>query len=502
MTRLTETVIRDANQSLLATRMPRKAFADILSTMDKVGYYSLECWGGATFDSCLRFLKEDPWERLRFIREQMPNTKLQMLLRGQSLLGYHHYPDDVVEQFVKCSIENGIDIIRIFDALNDLKNIEVALEATHKAGGHASCAMSYTTSPIHNNAYYVGLAKEMVAMGAQSICVKDMAGLLQPEAAYDLISALKDSVACPVILHSHCTTGMAAVTYYNAIRAGVDVLDTASTAFSGGTSQPSTEVIARMIKGLGSEHGLDMERVRQVDKHFHEVYRQCHEEKAIAYQVTKTDPGILDTQIPGGMYSNLFSQIKYFDMGDRMDELMAEIPVVRKDLGYPPLVTPISQMVGTQAIVNLMGDARYSNIISEVKAYFEGKYGVPPAPWSKELQEKITGGQGIPVERYSKALPAALPDARRENPELSTEDLLSLLLFPAQARAFFELRNKPYAPLPDGYFFSGDAKPQDRLKAVTPPEEDYARILAVLAYRLKRDVKQVQIKGFYQEEGV
>ncbi len=501
MTRITETVIRDANQSLMATRMPRKAFESILTTMDKAGYYSLECWGGATFDSCLRFLQEDPWQRLRFIREKMPNTKLQMLLRGQSLLGYHHYPDDVVEQFVKSSIENGIDIIRIFDALNDLKNIEVALEATRKAGGHASCAMSYTTSPIHNNAYYGRLAKEMVSMGAQSICVKDMAGLLEPAAAYDLIATLKDSVTCPVILHSHCTTGMAEVTYYNAIRAGVDVVDTASTAFSGGTSQPSTEVIARMIAGLGKEHGLNMEAVRETDKHFRSVYRQCHEQNAIPYQVTKTDPGILDTQIPGGMYSNLLSQIKNFDMGDRMDELMAEIPVVRKDMGYPPLVTPISQMVGTQAIVNLMGGKRYGTVITEVKAYFEGKYGTPPGPWSKELLEQITGGIEPSAERISRSIPPALPKAREENPELCTEDILSLLLFPAQAKEFFRHRDEPDTPPPDGYFFAEDAKPHRELEAATPPEEDYARILAILAYRLKKDVGQLQIRGIYKERG-
>ncbi len=499
MVQLTETVIRDANQSLMATRMPRAAFESILTTMDKAGYYSLECWGGATFDACLRFLKEDPWERLRLIREKMPNTKLQMLLRGQSLLGYHHYPDDVVVQFVKSSIENGIDIIRIFDALNDLKNIEVALEATRNAGGHASCALSYTTSPIHNNAYYAKLAKEMVSMGAQSICVKDMAGLLEPEAAYELISALKDSVSCPVILHSHCTTGMAATTYYNAIRAGVDVLDTASTAFSGGTSQPSTEVIARMITKMGKEHGLNMDCVRQVDKHFQKVYQQCQEEKAIPHQVTRTDPGILDTQIPGGMYSNLLSQIKNFGIEGRMDELMDEIPRVRKDMGYPPLVTPISQMVGTQAIVNLMSGTPYASVISEVKAYFEGEYGTPPGSVNEELMIKIAGKGNFSPLRLSKDLPPALPDARKENPELSTEDLLSLLLFPAQAKSYFEGRGKADTPPVDGYFFREDVKPQGKLSPVTPPEEDYALLLAILAYRLKRNVNGLKIQNIYEE---
>ncbi len=494
MVQLTETVIRDANQSLLATRMPRAAFEEILSVMDKAGYYSLECWGGATFDSCLRYLNEDPWERLRLIRERMSHTKLQMLLRGQSLLGYRHYPDDVVEQFVRSSIENGIDIIRIFDALNDLKNIEVALDATRKAGGHASCAMSYTISPIHNNAYYVKLAKEMLTRGAQSICVKDMAGLLEPEAAYSLISALKDCLDCPVILHSHCTTGMADVTYYNAIRAGVDVLDTASTAFSGGTSQPSTEGIARMIKGLGKDHGLDLVCVREVDKHFRKVYAQCH--NSIPYQVTRTDPEIIDTQIPGGMYSNLLAQIKGFGIEERMDELMEEIPVVRKDMGYPPLVTPISQMVGTQAIINLMSRERYAQVIAEVNAYFDGKYGTPPVAVNASLMEKVAVRREFPRERYSRSLPPALPEARREHPGASTEELLSRLLFPALAKAFYE-RDDHLTP--GEYHFVAEVHPVGKLSPVMPAEEDYARILAILAFRLNRAVNEIQINGIYEE---
>ncbi len=501
MVQLTETVIRDANQSLLATRMPRKDFESILATMDKAGYYSLECWGGATFDSCLRFLKEDPWERLRFIRQNMPNTKLQMLLRGQSLLGYHHYPDDVVTQFVRSSIENGIDIIRIFDALNDLKNIAVAVEATHNAGGLASCAMSYTTSPIHNTAYYCKLAKQMQAMGADTICIKDMAGLLEPQAAYDLIAALKDSVDCPLILHSHCTTGMAVASYYNAIRAGVDVLDTASTAFSGGTSQPSTEVMARMLTGLGIEHGLNIDAVRQTDRHFQSVYRRCQTENAIPYAVTKSDPQILDTQIPGGMYSNLLSQIKNFGIEDKMDDLMQEIPAVRKDMGYPPLVTPISQMVGTQAIVNLMTGERYATVISEVKAYFEGKYGTPPGDVNEALMRSIVGTSEFSSERYSKELPPALPKAQEEYADRSMEDILSLLLFPEQAKAFFAQQTAVTSLGENEYRFDADAKPEGSLVPITPSDEDYAKILAILAYRLKKEVSQIQIRTIYQERG-
>lgn len=501
MVRLTETVIRDANQSLLATRMRREEFEPILQTMDQAGYYSLECWGGATFDSCLRFLKEDPWERLRAVRRLMPNTKLQMLLRGQSLLGYRHYPDDVVRRFVRASIQNGIDIIRIFDALNDTDNIITALEATREYGGHASCAVSYTTSPIHSIAYYVRLAKELVAIGAQSICIKDMAGLLQPEAAYALISALKDSVTCPVILHSHCTTGMAPVTYYNAIRAGVDVLDTATTAFSGGTSQPSTEVTARMIEGLGLEHGLNMDAVKQTDAYFKTVRQACQERNAIPYRVMMTDPVILDTQIPGGMYSNLLSQIRNYDMEDKMDQLMQEIPAVRRDMGYPPLVTPLSQMVGTQAIANLMAGKRYASVISEVKAYFAGEYGNPPGEVNRELMRQIVGTDTFPKQRYAATLKPVMEEAAKEHPELCEEDLLSWLLFPAQAQAFFE-SDSGVAKLPEnGYQFAVQDTPPAQIEEIFPEDEVRALLTAILAYRLKKDVSEVQIKKIYTRKG-
>lgn len=496
MVRITETVIRDANQSLLATRMRREDFASVLETMDKAGYYSLECWGGATFDTCLRFLQEDPWERLRLVREKMPNTKLQMLLRGQSLLGYRHYPDDVVRQFVRSSVENGIDIIRIFDALNDINNIKVALEETRLAGGFASCAMSYTSSPVHNIPYYIRLAKDYVSAGAQSVCVKDMAGLLEPEAAYALISALKESVDCPVVLHTHCTTGVAMVTCYNAIRAGVDVLDTATTAFSGGTSQPSTEVIARMIEALGQEHGLDMARVKAVDAHFQAVRQRYQAQNAIPYKVTVTNPTVLTTQIPGGMYSNLLSQIKNYDMADRMEELVQEIPAVRKDMGYPPLVTPISQMVGTQAIVNLMTGERYATVISEIKSYFSGEYGTPPGEVNRELMERIAGTREFPARRYAETLEPAIEKTVAAHPGRSMEDVLSYLLFPTQAKEFFE-GQKPQDP--DAYEFS-QVEPPKNLESVSPDGDVVALLTAIMAYRLKKDVDKIRISRIYREK--
>lgn len=493
MVRITETVIRDASQSLIATRMKRSEFEPILEKMDQAGYYSVECWGGATFDTCLRFLNEDPWERLQLIREKMPNTKLQMLLRGQSLLGYRHYPDDVVQKFVELSIQNGIDIIRIFDAMNDIKNIEVAVEATKRFGGHASCAISYTTSPVHNIASYVQLAKQMETIGADSICVKDMAGLITPQNAYDLISALKDNISCPIVLHTHCTTGMANVSYYNAIRAGVDVLDTASTAFSGGTSQPSTEVIARMAAEMGVETGLDLDKLREIDEHFQSVRKAYQDRGEIDYQVSMTNPRILDTQVPGGMYSNLLSQIKANGISDRYDAIMQEIPKVRKDLGYPPLVTPISQMVGTQAIANVLASERYGTVLSEIRAYFHGEYGTPPGPVNSQVMEKIVGKTQFSTERHSRDLPPAFQQTAEQHPELSAEEVLSLLLFPAQTKAFLEKKNRK------GNYDFAEVKRADIGAIVETPVDDeaYALIIAILVHKLHKSANDIKIRRIY-----
>ncbi len=342
----TETALRDANQSLIATRLPFESFEGILTTMDKAGYYSLECWGGATFDSCLRYLDEDPWERLRKIRKACPNTKLQMLLRGQNLLGYKHYPDDVVRMFVKKSVENGIDIIRIFDALNDIRNIEVAVDETLKNGATASGAICYTKSPIHNLESYVRLAKQMEELGCQTIAVKDMAGILGPQEAYDLVKALKENVKLSVVLHTHSTTGLGPLTLQKAVEAGCDVIDTAISSFSGGTSQPPTETMAYALREQGYETGLDMKVLKEINDFFKPIKAEFLKEGKLNPVVLSTDTDALNYQIPGGMLSNLVAQLTAQNKMDKFEEVLLETPRVRKDLGYPPLVTPMSQMVG------------------------------------------------------------------------------------------------------------------------------------------------------------
>ena len=363
--------MRDANQSLIATRLPIAEFSDILSEMDKAGYYSVECWGGATFDSCLRFLNEDPWERLRSIKAKMPNTKLQMLLRGQNLLGYKHYPDDIVRKFVERSVKNGIDIIRIFDALNDTRNIEVAVDETLKQGAHASGTICFTTSPVHTLDKFVEQARTMGKMGVQSICVKDMAGVMTPKEAYELVSALKGAVSLPVIVHTHCTTGMAFMTYLKAVEAGADVIDTASSCFSGGTSQPATETLNYALKQMGYETGLDDVIINRINDFFKPIRNSYIKSGQLDPLVMATDTDALNYKVPGGMLSNLISQLKMQNAMDRLHEVLEETPKVRKDLGYPPLVTPMSQMVGVQATMNVLQGERYKTIGKEVKAYFK-----------------------------------------------------------------------------------------------------------------------------------
>ena len=395
----TETVLRDANQSLIATRLPYSEFDGILETMDKAGYYSLECWGGATFDSCLRYLDEDPWERLRKIRAKCPNTKLQMLLRGQNLLGYHHYPDDVVRMFVKKSIENGIDIIRIFDALNDVRNIEVAVDETLKNGAIASGAICYTQSPIHNLESYIKLAKQMEELGCQTICIKDMAGILGPKEAYDMVKALKENVKTPIILHTHCTTGLGMLTLQKAVEAGCDVIDTAISSFSGGTSQAPTETMAYALKQEGYDIDLDLSVLKDINDFFKPIKDEYLKKGSLNPLVLSTDTNALNYQIPGGMLSNLVAQLTAQNKMDKFNDVLLETPKVRKDLGYPPLVTPMSQMVGVQATANVLAGERYKNISKEVKNYFKGEYGIAPAPVSEELQTKILGEGGIARQR-------------------------------------------------------------------------------------------------------
>lgn len=440
----TETVLRDANQSLIATRLPFEDFEGILETMNKAGYYSLECWGGATFDSCLRYLNEDPWERLRKIRAKCPDVKLQMLLRGQNLLGYKHYPDDVVRMFVKKSIENGIDIIRIFDALNDVRNIQVAVDETLKNGAIASGAISYTKSPIHNLEAYVKLAKDMEAMGCQTICIKDMAGIMGPQEAYDTVKELKENVKVPIILHTHSTTGLGMLTLQKAVEAGCDVIDTAISCFSGGTSQAPTETMAYALKQEGYTVDLDMQVLKEINDFFKPVKAKFLKEGKLNPVVLSTDTDALNYQVPGGMLSNLVAQLTAQNRMDKFDEVLAETPRVRKDLGYPPLVTPMSQMVGVQAATNVLLGERYKSISKEVKAYIRGEYGKAPGEIDKDLQKKVLGDEKPITCRFADTLEPGFEKAKKEigSKAHCDEDVLSYIAFPAQAEAFFDKRDE------------------------------------------------------------
>ena len=439
----TETVLRDASQSLIATRLPYEKMEPILETMDKAGYYSAECWGGATFDVCLRFLNEDPWERLRKIRAKMPNTKLQMLLRGQNILGYKHYPDDIVRRFVRASVKNGIDIIRIFDALNDVNNLKVAVEETVKSGAIASGTISYTTSPVHTREKYVEMVKELAQMGVGSICIKDMAGILTPAAAYDLVAAIKDAVDLPVVMHTHCTTGLAYMTYLKGIEAGADVIDTAISPFSGGTSQPATETLAYALKELGYEVELDQPTLYKIADYFKPIRNEYIKDGTLNPISMGTDTQCLNYQIPGGMLSNLLSQLKSLNALDKFDEALKETPAVRKDMGYPPLVTPTSQLVGTQAVQNVLAGERYKNVGAEIKAYCRGEYGRTPAPIAPEVRAKILGEEK-PIEgRYADSRPTDTFEKTAEklgDTAKCEEDVLSYIAFPAVAEKFFDNR--------------------------------------------------------------
>lgn len=438
----TETVLRDANQSLIATRLPYSKFADILPTMDKAGYYSVECWGGAVFDVCLRYLDEDPWQRLRNLRKAMPNTKLQMLLRGQNLLGYKHYPDEIVKMFVEKSVDNGIDIIRIFDALNDVRNLETATKTAIKCGATVSGAISYTQSPVHTLEAFAKLAKQLEEMGVATICVKDMAGTMTPFEAYELIGAIKNEVKIPVVLHTHCTTGMAYMTYMKAIEAGVDVIDTATSCFSGGTSQPATETINIALKQLGYETGLDDAVLKEVNDYFKPIRDGYLKDGTLNPKMLTTDTDALTYKVPGGMLSNLVSQLKAQNAMDKFEQVLIETPKVRADLGYPPLVTPMSQMVGVQATNNILSGERYKNISKEVKAYCRGEYGTSPAPINPEVVKKALGDEK-PVEgRYADTLEPVFEKTKEELKGIAKndEDVLSYILFPQVTEKYFAAR--------------------------------------------------------------
>ena len=440
--KITETVLRDAHQSLLATRMTTNEMLPIVEKLDQVGYHSLEMWGGATFDACLRFLNEDPWERLRQIRKAAKNTKLQMLLRGQNLLGYKHYADDVVSEFVKKSIYNGIDIIRIFDALNDTRNLETAVRVTLKEGGHAQCALSYTISPVHNIPYYVKKAKEMEEMGASSICIKDMSGIITPYVAYELVKELKSVCKVPIQLHSHYTSGIASMSYLKAIEAGVDIVDTAISPFALGTSQPATEPLVAAIQNTEYDTGIDLSKLNEITEYFKPIKDKYIENGLISPKVLGVDVNTLVYQIPGGMLSNLISQLKQQNKEDQLDKVMAEVPKVREDLGYPPLVTPMSQMVGTQAVLNVIMGERYKMVPKEIKDYVRGQYGLTITPISDEIKKKIIGNEEIITVRPADLIPPQLNAAKYEIKEYleQEEDVLSYALFPQIALSFFKDR--------------------------------------------------------------
>ena len=447
--KITETVLRDSHQSLVATRMTTEEMLPILAEMDKVGYHSLEAWGGATFDSCMRFLNEDPWERLRKIRAEVKNTKLQMLFRGQNILGYRHYSDDVVEYFVQKSIANGIDIIRIFDALNDPRNLTTAINATKKEGGHVQAAFSYTTGPVYTMDYYSKYAKQLEEMGADSICIKDMAGLLKPYDAYELVKTLKASTSLPIQLHTHYTAGLASMTLLKAIEAGVDVVDTAISPMAMGTSQPPTETLVATLQGTEYDTGISLDQLNKINKHFTPLREKYLAEGLLNPKALKVDVNALLYQVPGGMLSNLMSQLKQAGKEDKLTEVLEEVPRVRADVGYPPLVTPSSQIVGTQAVFNVLNGERYKTCTKEFKGVVRGEYGKTPVAIDPEFIKKILGEDAKVID-YRPAddlapeldtLRAAIPAGYLEQ----DEDVLSYALFEQVALKFFEYRkNQKY----------------------------------------------------------
>ncbi|MBI4490711.1 MAG: pyruvate carboxylase subunit B [Deltaproteobacteria bacterium] len=438
---LTETVLRDAHQSLLATRMRTEDMLPVAGKLDQVGYWSLEMWGGATFDASLRYLKECPWERLKKLRQAMPKTRMQMLLRGQNIVGYHNYPDDVVERFVEKAAENGIDVFRVFDAMNDVRNMKTAIEAVKRTGKILEAAICYTISPVHTVDYFVHLAERLVEMGTDVLCVKDMSGILSPYVGYELVRQLKQRFGLPIHLHSHCTSGMAPMTYVMAVEAGVDIMDTAISSLSQGTSQPATEAVVVALRGTPFDTGLDLKLLREIAEHFAKVRARYGEfESAVSNQI-KAD--IVESQIPGGMLSNLVNQLRQQKAEDKLEAVMAEVPEVRKDLGYPPLVTPTSQIVGSQAALNVMTGKRYSVVAMETRNYIMGLYGEPQGPIDEEVKKKVLGKKEPITCRPADLLKPGLEQARSEIGTLATseEDVLSYALFPEIAKEYFLWRD-------------------------------------------------------------
>ena len=441
--KITETVLRDAHQSLIATRMPSELMEPILDQMDEVGYHAVECWGGATFDACLRFLKEDPWERLRMLKRHFKNTKLQMLFRGQNILGYNHYADDVVEYFVEKSIANGVDIIRIFDCLNDIRNLETAVKACNKEGGHAQIALCYTLGDAYTLEYWENLAREVESLGADSLCIKDMAGLLLPKQATELVEALKKGTKLPIEMHTHYTTGMASMTYLKAIEAGADIIDTASTPFAMGTSQPSTDVMVAALQGTEYDTGLDLDKLIAISNYFQPYREECIKSGLLSTKVLGVDVKALKYQVPGGMLSNLISQLHQAGKDDKLQEVLEEVPRVRKDFGEPPLVTPSSQIVGTQAVMNVIAGERYKMVPKESYKLVAGEFGKTVKPMNPEVVEKILKGEKQMTDRPADHIAPQLKKFEEEAKEWTRqpEDVLSYALFPQVAKDFFEYRD-------------------------------------------------------------
>ena len=447
---ITDTILRDAHQSQAATRMRLEDMLPACEILDSIGYWSLECWGGATFDSCMRFLDEDPWERLRQLRKHMPNTKLQMLLRGQNLLGYKHYADDVVDAFCQKSVENGIDVVRIFDALNDTRNIERAMKAVKKAGGWVEGCISYTISPVHNEEYFVKLAKEIEQMGADSICIKDMANLLLPYDAYSLVKRLKQNIKVPIHLHTHNTTGTGDMVYLMAAQAGVDIIDTALSPLAGGTSQPATESMVATFAGTEYDTGLDMNKLLKASEHFRKVADKLKKDGILDPKVLNTDAKTLVYQVPGGMLSNLISQLKQANAEDKYYEVLSEVPRVRKDFGYPPLVTPTSQIVGSQAVLNVLAGERYKMVSKESKGLLRGEYGRLPGEVNEDVRKKCIGDDEVITCRPADLIKPEMDEYREKTKDIakSEEDVLSYALFPQVALKFLDKRDHPQPAAP------------------------------------------------------
>lgn len=440
MVRIVETSLRDGHQSLFATRMNTEEVLKLAKIYDDAGYYALEVWGGATFDSCLRFLNEDPWERLRQVRKVCKKTKLQMLFRGQNILGYRHYSDDVVDMFCKKSIENGIDIIRVFDALNDIRNLRQAVESTKKYGGECQIALSYTTSPVHTIKYYTDLAKEVESLGADSLCIKDMAGVLLPEDAKKLVKAIKSEINIPLELHSHCTAGVCEMTYKAAIEAGVDIVDTSLSPLSNGTAQPSTQALAVSLIGTEFDPKLNLDVLHKAEPIMTEIVNKYVGNGLLSPKSLQINPNILTYQVPGGMLSNMIKQLTDQGAMDKYEEVLREIPNVRKDLGYPPLVTPMSQMVGTQAVLNVLNGERYKMCVNEVKDYLHGKYGKAPSTVNEEIRKKIIGDDEVIECRPADLLEPEFEKLKEKYADIAKcdEDVLSLALFENVASSFLK----------------------------------------------------------------